>query len=135
MKRKKGVKRVNPERKKRLFAAHYGNDAYVEALHKEGCQVSGCAPTSGSRAKIECAHHPTKATTGTWRDITPLCAYHHRVQHDIGVVSFEAFYGIDLKATNAAMVLQHGHLVTDPDGLTKFVEDATDWEYVDLEDC
>jgi len=135
MKRKKRVKPVNAKRKKELWKKQYGTDSYVEALHKEGCSVSGCSPTSGSRAKIECAHHPSRGAGGTWRDMAPLCNYHHRVQHDAGISAFEAHYGIDLKAVATAMALEHGHLVTDPivEG-KEFSSDPDEWEFFDVED-
>ncbi len=134
MKRKKRLPAVNTIRKQALWKKQYGAAPYVEALHKEGCAVSGCSPTSTSRRKIECAHHPSRAAGGTWRDMIPLCYYHHRVQHDVGVVTFETHYGIDFKAVATAMVLEHGHLVTDPASIDQSLANETDWTYVDLED-
>lgn len=132
-KRKKRLRRTNTERKKALFEKQYGNDDYVAALHKEGCQIPDCRPTSGSRSEIQCDHTPTRAAGGTWRQMVPLCLYHHRLKHDVGVESFQAFYGIDLDAIATAMVLQHGHLVTGEPPPES--EEPEDWHYeYELED-
>jgi len=138
--RKKSLRKKNPERTAKLFAKHFGTSLYVQALHKEGCSVPGCRPTSASRAKIECDHNPTRGSgRATWRDMAPLCAYHHRIKGDLGLATFESFYGIEMAAINAAMVLQHGHLAEHPPYVIGVDEsddgDRGEWTYVNMEDC
>ena len=61
-----------------------------------------CVPVCFGR-RIECAHVRTAANAGIavkppdWSCV-PLCAEHHREQHQIGVESFESKYRIDLTA-------------------------------------
>ena len=40
---------------------------------------------------------------GTRRDLVPLCAHHHREQHDTGVETFATRYQVDLAALAASV--------------------------------
>lgn len=46
---------------------------------------------------IECCHVRTKRLGGDRANCLPLCARSHRVQHQRGIKTFAAFYGVDLK--------------------------------------
>ena len=70
------------------------------------CSVPGCELQRF--AVIECAHvrHETDGGTAIkpadWWTL-PLCAVHHRQQHEIGEPAFERKYAIDLKALALAL--------------------------------
>ena len=65
-----------------------GLRCYVRTL---GCSVLGC----GRRAQA--AHAPKTKRLGHDRNnLVPLCAGHHGEQHAMGIVSFQAKYGLDL---------------------------------------
>lgn len=87
----------NRERKAKLFAAQFGSAERVEAIKSLPCVVCGKVPT-------ENAHLKSRATGGTWRDVTPLCVLHHRTGkfslHNLGSVAlFDATHGTRLWKT------------------------------------
>lgn len=45
---------------------------------------------------VEAAHAKTRGAGGTAADLVPLCQYHHRRQHMLGIKTFGARYGVDL---------------------------------------
>jgi len=66
------------------------------------------------RGKIEAAHVRTGTDGGmglkpgdNWT--IPLCAHHHRDQHQIGEAEFETIFGIDMKAIAAALWAKSPH--------------------------
>lgn len=94
-------KRINPENKERkatLREKQFGDDHFITWLHRLQCSVPGC-----DARDVEQAHAKSRAAGGDWTDSLPLCREHHREQHDIGLLTFEAKYGIDLRDL-AAMV-------------------------------
>lgn len=103
--------RVKPRNEKRAQAERerqFGELAeYVRSLP---CAVKGC------RGFAEPAHVHTRRNAGAWRElptgervgnIVPLCSWHHREQHRIGVRSFEAAHGVDLEAVARRVGEQH----------------------------
>ena len=50
---------------------------------------------------IELDHEPTRGAGGTARDMNPVCRGHHRQRDAIGVQTFQAVYGVDLRAEAA----------------------------------
>lgn len=78
-----------------------------------GHECAVCGP-HGSNFKIEAAH-VRNGTDGSlavkpsdnWA--IPLCALHHRIQHDMGEPRFEAMYEIDMKAIAQALWKRSPH--------------------------
>lgn len=58
----------------------------------------GCAVGAGCMGRVECAHTRSRAAGGTSADTVPLCTLHHAEQHQTGILTFQARYGIDLYA-------------------------------------
>jgi hypothetical protein len=96
LQRKTRLRARNPERKAREFARCYGSEARVEAVRAMPCCVPGCV-----RRPSQNAHVRSKGAGGTWRDVVPLCAYHHAIQHRMGILTFEREYDTDLRAIAA----------------------------------
>lgn len=94
-KRHTRIKARNAKRFAKNHARAYGGDERIAWVQSLPCVVPDCA--DGPR---ECAHVRTGGV-GRRADasaVVPLCAYHHRIQHAIGVVSFASMYGLDLAA-------------------------------------
>ena len=85
------------ETKAQRFARCFHSAEFVEFTQRQPCSVGGC--TFGP---IECAHNPSRGAGGTWEDISPLCSFHHRMQHTVGVETFQRKLYVDLRETNAA---------------------------------
>lgn len=90
---RKPIKAWNEERQRRLFEKQFHSEDFVAWVHRHACSIPGC-----DRGPIECAHAVTCGSGGTWADVLPLCKAHHREQHDIGIQTFSAKYGIDMPA-------------------------------------
>jgi hypothetical protein len=86
------------KRKKERFARQFHSEEFVEWTRQSRCVVHSC--THG--VPSECAHNPSRGAGGTWVDVSPMCGFHHRQQHHIGVKKFQRLYGISFKQTNAA---------------------------------
>lgn len=91
------------QREARSCPAHR---AWVRRHH---CSVQSC-----NRMPIECAHVRTGADGGTslkpsdkW--VISLCVHHHREQHRIGEMSFQARYGLDLRKLAAEFARRSPH--------------------------
>jgi len=87
--RKRRLRSVNPERRERRWQEAFGSEARVEWVRKQPCEVCGERPS-------ENAHVRSRGAGGTHEDVVPLCAPHHRQQHDIGIRSFSELHHIDL---------------------------------------
>lgn len=93
------VKPVNEKRRAEELERQFGDLAkYVRNL---SCCVKGCARWA------EPAHVHTRRNAGAWREtpdgwsvgnIAPLCHFHHREHHAIGIASFQSKYDLDLEA-------------------------------------
>lgn len=73
-----------------------------------------CAETGLCFGKIEAAHVRTGTDGGmgvkpgdNWT--IPLCAGHHRIQHDLGETSFESQYLINMKTIAEGLWLKSPH--------------------------
>lgn len=89
MRRKKPIRRSNPQRRAKRFKQAFGSPERVAAIQAMPCAVCGSRPS-------QCAHVRSRAAGGTYRDIVPLCHAHHAEQHQIGIASFEERHGLDL---------------------------------------
>jgi hypothetical protein len=83
-----------------------GHRAWVRG---HACCVPGC-----NQQPIECAHVRQGSDGGISlkpSDLSTisLCSSHHREQHDIGVISFELRYGLDLAALAAEFSRRSPH--------------------------
>ena len=103
------IKKVNAKRKRLAWLKHFGSKSYREMVVAMDCLVPDC-----TRRPIDPNHWPTKATTGTYRDLTPLCSGldgHHVEFHSTGQATFQAKYGLDLKAAAEKIYRAGRHLV------------------------
>ena len=89
--RKTPLKAQNRARRSRLFREHFGSKERVRFVRQLPCTVCGRTPS-------ENAHVRSKAAGGKAEDIAPLCSDCHARQHRIGIESFQALHGIDLRA-------------------------------------
>lgn len=98
--RRTRIRPVNPERRRRLSAEAFGErGAAVRAM---ACVVVG----DGCSGPIEAAHVRSRGAGGGRRDLVPLCRGHHRQQHAIGIESFAARWGVDLRGEADAIAAQ-----------------------------
>ena len=63
------------------------------------CCVPGCED-----GPIDFAHVKTVGSGGHDAQAVSLCRRHHKIQHDIGIATFQTKYGVDLWAIAAAFV-------------------------------
>ena len=92
-KRKTEIRKVRPDRKRRLFVDQFGDVARVRWFQMQECAVPLCGGWPS-----ECAHVVSRGAGGTAEDIIPLCAHHHTEQHAVGVQTFAGTYHMDLAA-------------------------------------
>lgn len=76
----------------------YGPPAWRVFLDQVGCLVCGYSP-------VQLAHVRTggMGRKADWTYTVPLCHTHHREQHQHGVKTFQAKYGLDLTAAAARL--------------------------------
>lgn len=73
---------------------------------REPCECGKYTHIGSNRQSVDCAHVRTKRLAGDVANCVPLCSGsggHHMEQHRIGIKSFQAKYGLDLKATAAEL--------------------------------
>lgn len=95
IKRKKGVRRVNPERRAREWARAYHSLErcfYVSAVLS--CIVPTCEQDAGDYLDNAHAHTGGKGRKGPYTEIFPACRGHH-TEHDEGRARFSEKYGVD----------------------------------------
>lgn len=111
------MKRRNPERAAKRRAEAFGEQAgfcrmmpcavcgnwglerYREYAMRHAERDFGLAFTD-----VSDPHHvPTRGAGGVDKDTVPLCREHHREWHDIGEQSFDAKYGVNLRAVAKAI--------------------------------
>jgi hypothetical protein len=93
-KQPKKINPINRERKNRVDAKTFGPQARAARLLP--CCV--CA-----RRPCDPAHVVSRGAGGTDSDVVPLCKFHHREQHDIGIQSFQARHNIVLEVVAAEL--------------------------------
>lgn len=96
--RRTKLRPVNRERRTELYERQYGDRG--EVIRAMPCLLLG---QDGCHGSIEAAHVRSRGAGGTARDLVPLCAAHHREQHDHGIKTFAARYGLDLRAIADAL--------------------------------
>lgn len=73
----------------------YGSQERIDFVFSLGCLICGAPP---ELAHTQSGGMGRKADA---RTIVPLCPLHHSEQHQYGTKTFEASYGLDLKASAA----------------------------------
>lgn len=94
LERRTRLKPVNPKRRAKSWAKNFGpKRAWIV---EQDCVVPGCW-----RRPVDPSHVRSRGARGTSADLVALCSGlegHHREQHDIGIHTFQAKYGLDLPA-------------------------------------
>lgn len=107
------MKRRNPERAAKRREKAFGEQAAL--CRTLPCVICSTEPTGVEPTLSEWVaflaeghtsepHHvPTRGAGGVDKDTVPLCRTHHREWHDIGEQSFDAKYGVNLRAVAKAI--------------------------------
>lgn len=91
------MKASNRSRKRKAYARNFGDEA--DAVRAMPCIITG--------KQAEPAHVTSRGASGGRFDIVPLAPELHREQHAIGIKSFEAKYGLDLRLEADRIALEH----------------------------
>ncbi len=91
MKRRR-IKRQNKKRKRKLFEEQFGERA--DFARGFPCIIEGCGKWPTQAAHVKSRGAGGKAES----NIVSLCLHHHTEQHQLGILTFQAKYQIDLKA-------------------------------------
>lgn len=87
--RKRRLRQRDAKRLRKLQEKQFGDHAtYIRSL--PCCACNRCPPS-------EPAHVKSRGAGGTAKDLVPMCAYHHRKQHGLGIATFQRLYQIDLR--------------------------------------
>lgn len=89
--RKTPLRPKNPDRAKERWERAFHSRERVRWVSRRPCLVCGRRPSQN-------AHVKSRAAGGTYRDVVPLCRYHHRRQHEVGIETFQGMYTLDLAA-------------------------------------
>jgi hypothetical protein len=103
--RKVRVKPRNPKRKAEQFARNFGDEA--EAVRALPCLCRGRGPFVRCAGPVAAAHVKSRGASGGRFDLVPMCKAHHDEQHAVGVETFAASYGLDLRAAADRVALEH----------------------------
>lgn len=87
------VKPINRKRRAKLFSEGFESEERVEWYRHQFCVVPGC-----DEGPCHVAHVKSRGAGGKADDAVPLCTKHHSESHDIGILTFQRKYGIDLPA-------------------------------------
>jgi hypothetical protein len=91
MKRRRN-KRKNKERKRKLFEEQFGERA--EFARGFPCIIEGCNQWPTQAAHVKSRGAGGKAES----NIVSLCLHHHTEQHQLGILTFQTKYQIDLQS-------------------------------------
>jgi hypothetical protein len=103
--RKTPVKPRNPKRKAEQFARNFGDEA--DAVRAMLCLCRGRGPLVRCAGPVAAAHVKSRGASGGRFDLVPMCKAHHDEQHTVGVETFAASYGLDLRAAADRVALEH----------------------------
>jgi len=89
--------RTNTKRRANNFVLAYGSEERVEWMHGMEC---ACSSYPMCTFRIEVAHVISKKPNGRGGpdDTVPLCDFHHRTLHSLGIDTFQERYDVDLTA-------------------------------------
>lgn len=91
LKRYTRIRQVHPERAAKRRAEAFGDQARMCRL--VGCAVPSCRACPPS-VRIEPDHATTRGSGGKDDACWPLCTFHHRQRHDLGLRTFERMHGV-----------------------------------------
>lgn len=94
LKRKRGVRKVNPERRARLREVQYGSDEFMAWIHGQACVLCRYRYAAD---EIHAHHVVSRGAGGTWQSVVPLCHGCHRFVHDHGPAKARLATGVDLE--------------------------------------
>jgi hypothetical protein len=103
--RKGRVKPRNAKRKAEQFARNFGDEA--DAVRAMPCLCRGRGPVVRCAGPVAAAHVKSRGASGGRFDLVPMCKAHHDEQHAVGVETFAASYGLDLRAEADRIALEH----------------------------
>jgi hypothetical protein len=95
----------NRKRKEAAYARNYGDEA--DAVRAMPCLCRGHGALVRCSGDIVDAHVKTRGSGGGRFDVVPLCDGHHTEQHRIGIRTFAARYGLDLRAEADRIAIAH----------------------------
>jgi hypothetical protein len=98
LRRSRPVKPVNRKRKTKRYARDFGDEA--DLVRAMPCLITGTTPS-------EPAHVTSRGAGGGCFDLVPLSPAMHRQQHEVGIESFQACHGLDLRAEADRIALDH----------------------------
>ena len=101
LKRKTYLRRVNRQRRKKLYEIQFGD--YAQIIRGMGCCLEHCR-----FVPADPAHVKSRGAGGTKTDLVPLCHEHHRQQHQWGILKFQHVYKIDLAEIAAQLWEKYG---------------------------
>ena len=111
LRRKKRLAPTNKARRAKLHAKNFSGPfgmPHDEWIRRHGCVVIPLGFFGATwRGPVQAAHAKSRGAGGSWRDLVPLCAFHHAQQHRIGTKAFEKKWDIDLAAEAARLVAAH----------------------------
>lgn len=86
-------------RKKRLYKRNYAGP-FQDYDHGKEIRTLPCSVPTCWKSPVHAAHVKSRGAGGTWKDLVPLCMYHHREYDDqLGSPErFNAKYDVDLVA-------------------------------------
>jgi hypothetical protein len=92
--KKTALRRKRPVKPRRATPRRAKNRCpeFLKWLRNQDCCLGGSILPSHA------AHVHTRRNGGDIANAIPLCGYHHTRQHQIGIESFAADYGLDLEA-------------------------------------
>lgn len=83
------------------FERAFHSVGFVKWVKSLACSVPGC-----ERTDIECAHvGKPRSRGGTWQEVAPLCAPHHR-QQEKRTAAFNREHGVEMEWIAAAVALR-----------------------------
>lgn len=83
----------------------YENEEYLEFVRKQRCCIDDhkCRPVSDK--KVSDPHHvKSKKSGGSDLTCVPMCRFHHGDFHNIGIITFQTKYQIDLRDVQIIML-------------------------------
>ena len=84
------LRKQNRKRLQRRFTEQFDSPAFISFVSALPCVVCGEGP-------CDAAHVRSRGAGGKACDIAPLCRDCHRLQHDLGIVTFGNLYGLSLR--------------------------------------